>query len=159
MVRHAKSSWADPGQKDYDRPLNDRGERDAPAMGERLKKLGIKPDIVISSTAKRAAQTAKKIAKGIGYDKDAIKWYEKLYHCTPDIYEEVIYEIEDDINTVFIISHNPGTTQFVNELSGEFFVDNVPTCGVVGAEFEADSWTDFSTVNKKIILFEYPKKI
>lgn len=159
MVRHAKSSWSQPMQKDFDRPLNDRGERDAPMMGERLKKLGIMPDLVISSTAKRAKQTAKKICDALGYNKDDIKWYEKLYHCSPDIYEEVIYEIDNDIETIFIVSHNPGITQFVNGLSADFKIYNVPTCGIIGAEFESEHWNDFSTTGRKVILFEYPKKI
>ena len=74
IIRHAKSSWKNPLQSDYERPLNDRGEADAPMMGERLKKLNIQPDLIISSTAKRAAQTAKKIAAAMGYSGDDIKW-------------------------------------------------------------------------------------
>src|SRR5690242_20105187 len=103
MIRHAKSSWANPLQSDYERPLNDRGEQDAPMMGERLKKKNIIPDIIIASTAKRAKQTAKKIAKAIGYDEDKIQWQEKLYHCIPSVFEEVIYEIDDKITTAFIV--------------------------------------------------------
>lgn len=158
MIRHAKSSWKNPLQSDYERPLNDRGETDAPMMGERLKKLNIKPDLIISSTAKRAAQTAKKIAAVVGYDADDIKWYDKLYHCIPAVFEEVLYGVDDDIQTVFIVAHNPGITQFVNELSPAFETDNMPTCGIVGAEFELKTWNEFSRVEKKVILFEYPKK-
>jgi len=74
MIRHAKSSWANPLQSDFERPLNERGEHDAPMMGERLKKMGVTPDLVIASPAKRAKQTAKKIAKEMGYDIDKIQW-------------------------------------------------------------------------------------
>lgn len=158
MIRHAKSSWKNPLQSDFERPLNERGEADAPEMGERLKKMNIMPDLIIASTAKRAKQTAKKIAKAIGYDIDAIKWYEKLYHCIPLVFEEVLYEIDDSVKTVFIVAHNPGITEFVNELSDSFYTDNMPTCGVVGAEMEMKHWNEFSRVNKKVILFEYPKK-
>ena len=158
MVRHAKSSWKNPLQSDHERPLNDRGERDAPMMGKKLKELGVSPDIIISSTAKRAVQTAKKIAKEISYSADAIKWYEKLYHCIPAVFEEVLYELDDDIRTVLIVAHNPGITQFVNELSPAFHTDNMPTCGMVGTEFELEEWTEFSRVEKKVFLFEYPKK-
>ncbi|MCB0699816.1 MAG: histidine phosphatase family protein [Chitinophagales bacterium] len=159
MIRHAKSSWKNPMQSDYERPLNDRGMLDAPVMGERLKDFGIVPDLIISSTAKRAQQTAKKIADTIGYDKDGIKWYEKLYHCIPSVFEEVIYEIDDDVETVFIVAHNPGITDFVNEFSPMFHTDNMPTCGIVGAEFELKEWNEFSRVEKKVILYEYPKKL
>lgn len=158
MIRHAKSSWKEPGQADYDRPLNDRGQRDAPMMGAKLKELGIKPDLIISSTAKRAQATARKIAGAIGYDKDAIRWVDKLYHCGPDTFEEVIYGLDASINTVFIVAHNPGITEFVNQLSPSFRIDNMPTCGIVGASFAVDEWSDFDTAEKEIILFEYPKK-
>src|ERR1044072_742474 len=93
MVRHAKSSWANPLQSDFERPLNDRGEHDAPMMGERLKKLGVVPDLIISSMAKRAKQTAKKVAAAVGYDANKIQWIDKLYHCIPSVFEEVLYEI------------------------------------------------------------------
>ena len=158
MIRHAKSSWVNPLQSDFDRPLNDRGEHDAPMMGKRLKDLGIIPDLIISSTAKRAQQTAKKIAKETGYDTGAIKWYEKLYHCIPAVFDEVLDELGDDIKTVFIVGHNPGITDFVNDLSDMFHTDNMPTCAVVGAEMELDEWNGFRRAEKKVILFEYPKK-
>lgn len=158
IIRHAKSSWKNPLQSDFERPLSDRGEHDAPMMGERLKKLNIMPDLVISSTAKRAKETAKKITKAIGYEEENIKWYEKLYHCIPAVFEEVLYEVDDDVETVFIVAHNPGITEFVNELSPAFATDNMPTCGIVGAEFELSQWNEFSRVEKKVILFEYPKK-
>lgn len=158
IIRHAKSSWNNPMQSDYERPLNDRGERDAPVMGKRLKSLNIVPDIIISSTAKRAAQTAKKISKEIDYDINTIKWVEKLYHCIPTVLEEVLYELDDSVKSVFIVAHNPGITDFVNNLSSAFTTHNIPTCGIVGAEFELKEWNEFSSVEKRIILFEYPKK-
>jgi phosphohistidine phosphatase len=158
MIRHAKSSWANPLQSDFERPLNDRGKSDAPLMGKELKKLGITPDLIISSTAKRTRQTAKKIAAEVGYDFDKVKWEEKLYHCIPSVFEEVIYEVSPEIKTVFIIAHNPGITEFVNQLSPEFSIDNMPTCGIVGANFDAREWSSFSMEKRKVFLFEYPAK-
>ena len=158
MIRHAKSSWANPLQSDFERPLNDRGDHDAPMMGERLKKLGIIPDLIVSSTAKRAKQTAKKVAGALGYDTGKIQWEDKLYHCIPSVFEEVLYEIDDAVQTVFIVAHNPGISQFVNELSADFKIDNMPTCGMVGAEVEAKHWEMFPNAAKKVFLFEYPKK-
>lgn len=158
MIRHAKSSWANPLQSDFERPLNDRGEHDAPMMGERLKKLDLIPDLIIASTAKRAMQTAKKIPAAIGYDSDKIQWVDKLYHCIPSVFEEVIEEIEDDINTVFIVAHNPGISAFANQLSPLFSIDHMPTCGLVAARMDMEHWSDFSITERKVILFEYPKK-
>jgi phosphohistidine phosphatase len=158
MIRHAKSSWANPLQSDYERPLNERGEEDAPKMGERLKSLGLVPDVIIASTAKRAKQTAKKIASAIGYNVDNIRWEEKLYHCIPSVFEEAIYETPDEAKTIFIVAHNPGITGFANQLSPDFTLDNMPTCGVIGAHVEADEWNQFATAPRKVFLFEYPKK-
>jgi phosphohistidine phosphatase len=158
MIRHAKSSWANPLQSDFERPLNDRGEQDAPMMGERLKARNILPDLIIASTAKRAKQTAKKIAAAIGYSEDKILWVDKLYHCIPSVFDEVIHDIADDIKTAFIVAHNPGITEFVNEFSAEFKIDNMPTCGIVAAELNVDEWNEFTTARKQVILFDYPKK-
>lgn len=159
MIRHAKSSWANPLQSDFERPLNDRGDHDAPMMGERLKKLGLVPDLIISSTAKRAKQTARKIAEAVNYDFTKIEWVDKLYHCIPSVFEEVIQEIDDTIKTVFIVAHNPGITDFVNELFPQFTIDNMPTCGIVAAHVEVDEWSDFDIAEKQVFLFEYPKKL
>ena len=158
VIRHAKSSWGNPLQSDFDRPLNDRGKHDAPEMGKKLKKLGLKPDLIISSTAKRTRQTAKKIAEQLDYDFDNIKWEEKLYHCIPSVFEEVIAEAGDKIKTIFIVAHNPGITEFVNQLSPGFSIDNMPTCGVVAAHVDAEEWNGFVIAARKVFLFEYPGK-
>ena len=158
MIRHTKSSWANPLQSDFERPLNDRGVHDAPEMGQKLKNLGVVPDLIIASTAKRAKQTAKKIAQAVGYDEQKIQWEEKLYHCIPSVFEEVIYEVDDSVKTVFIVAHNPGITLFVNELAPDFCVDNMPTCGIVAARINAKHWNEFNRTDKEAFLFEYPKK-
>ena len=158
MIRHAKSSWANPLQSDFERPLNERGEHDAPMMGERLKKLKVIPDLIIASTAKRAKQTAKKIAAAIGYDSEAIQWVDKLYHCIPTVFEEVMQEIDDSVKTIFIVAHNPGITSFINELSPTFSIDHMPTCGAVAARMDTEHWSDFQLAERNVFLFEYPKK-
>lgn len=158
LVRHAKSSWAEPLQADFDRPLNDRGREDAPRMGERLKKLGVVPDLIVSSTAKRAAQTAKRIAAGVGYDAGKIQWVERLYHASPSTMENVVAGLDDDVQTVFLVSHNNGLTQYVNSLSPQFSTDNMPTCAAVGCRAEIGSWGDLPAADKTVFLYEYPKK-
>jgi phosphohistidine phosphatase len=158
VIRHAKSSWANPLQSDFERPLNERGEHDAPMMGERLKALKIIPDLIIASPAKRAKQTAKKIAATLGYDAEAIQWVDKLYHCIPSVFEEVILEIDESVKTVFIVAHNPGISAFVNELSPAFSIDHMPTCGVVAARMDTEQWSDFPLTERNVILFEFPKK-
>ena len=156
MIRHAKSSWVNPLQSDFERPLNERGKTDAPIMGKRLKEHNLKPDLIVSSSARRTRQTAKRIAKEIGYDADKIKWEEKLYHCIPSVFEEVIYELDDEVKTVFIVAHNPGITEFVNSLVPGFSIDNMPTCSIVAAHVDAPEWTVFAIAQKSVFLFEYP---
>lgn len=157
MIRHAKSSWSNPLQSDFERSLNERGEREAPMMGKRLKEMGIIPDIIVASSAKRTRQTAKKIAKEVGYDTDNILWEEKLYHCVPAVLEEAIYELNDKAKTAFIVAHNPGITEFVNQLAPDFHVDNMPTCGIVAVHFDAAEWNMFHQAKRKVFLFDYPK--
>jgi len=159
LIRHAKSSWSDPSQSDFDRPLNERGEHDAPMMGERLRKWRLLPDIIVCSSARRTRQTAKRIAAAIGFDKDAIRREENLYHCTPDTIASVIRSLDDAVTIAFIVAHNPGITDFVNQLSDMFRIDNMPTCGIVAATLQTAHWADFSQAEKEVFLFEYPKKV
>jgi phosphohistidine phosphatase len=157
LIRHAKSSWANPLQSDYERPLNDRGEKDAPVMGKRLKKADIIPDKIISSTAKRAAQTAKYIAKEVGYAEDRIEWHEELYHCIPSVFEEIIYNVDDSVKTLFMVAHNPGISEFAGSIGGERALE-MPTCAVAGVEMDLEEWHDFSSAKKTLFLFDTPKK-
>ena len=145
-------------QADFDRPLNERGRADAPAMGERLKKLDVTPDLIVSSTAKRAAQTAKRIAEGVGYDPAKIQWVEQLYHASPHTMENVVAGLDDSVQTVFLVSHNNGLTHYANSFTPQFFTDNVPTSGCVGCRAEIQSWSDFPAARKTVFLYEYPKK-
>ena len=157
MIRHAKSSSAKFLQSDFDRVLNDRGEQDAADMGKKLNRLQLIPDLIIASNAKRTRQTAKRIAKEVGYIGN-IQWEEKLYHCAPEAFEEVIECLGDKVNTLFMVGHNPGITDFVNVLSPEFKIDNLPTCGMAGVQIIAESWKEFPNVKRKVFLFEYPGK-
>ena len=158
LIRHAKSSWANPLQSDFERPLNDRGQHDAPEMGERLKKAGVIPDRIIASTAKRAKQTAKHIAKGVDYPVESIEWHEDLYHCISAVFEEVILTVDDAVNTLFIVAHNPGISEFAASLDPSRTVNHMPTCAVVGIEIDAKRWSDLQTAGKRLFLYDTPKK-
>jgi len=128
-------------------------------MGAKLKAYKLKPDVIIASNAKRTKQTAKRIAEAVGYDTSLIKWEEKLYHCIPSVFEETLYELDNDVKTVFIVAHNPGITEFVNQLSPSFNIDNMPTCGIVAVSMDMKEWNQFATTAKrKVFLFDYPGK-
>ncbi len=158
MIRHAKSSWANPLQSDFERPLNKRGEHEAQEMGNLLKKMGLVPDLLICSKAKRTRQTAKRIADAVSYDKELIQKEEKLYHCISSVFDEVIFEIDDSIQTVFIVAHNPGITEFVNYLSHEFKVMEMPTCGIAAIQFDADEWNQLPLADRKKLFFKQPDR-
>ena len=159
LIRHAKSDWGTMSLRDYDRPLNQRGKKDAPEMGKRLKKKHIIPDLIISSPAVRAAGTAKLIAAEVGYDPGHIRWVEKLYHCTAEVFEEVITggDIADDVKTVFIFAHNPGISLFAHDAVPELLLDDMPTCGMVGLTFNAARWSDYTEAKRAPLFFDYPK--
>jgi len=158
IVRHAKSSWTIPGQTDFDRPLNDRGKKDAPEMGRYLKKLKVAPDVVAVSTAKRTRETATLLLEALGSDAP-VQWLDDLYHATPMQLTEVISAFPDRAQTGMVIAHNPGVTEFVNRMNRKFRTDNMPTCCVAGIRVNTDSWKDFEAAEKEIFLFEYPKKL
>lgn len=157
IVRHAKSSWKFPDLDDIDRPLSKRGKRNAPEMGLRLAKKGIKPHLLISSPAKRAFSTAKSIARIIQYPKDKIKVESQLYHGMEDEVMDVIRSTPNDITNLMIFGHNPGLTDLVNTLSGSH-IYNVPTCGIIAISFDTDQWEDIGKIFGKLVFFDYPKK-
>lgn len=158
LVRHAKSSWDDPSLDDVDRPLGKRGKKDAPEMGERLKKRGIMPDILLSSPAKRARSTAKKIAKRIGYPREKIRIVNEIYEGGPDRMLDILKNIPDDPGSIMLFGHNPDITEFANLLSG-INIYNIPTCGIVSIHFQTDDWQQVDYKKGELIFFDYPKKI
>ena len=160
IIRHAKSSWADANQPDFERGLNERGKKDAPRMGKRLKEKSIHPDLILCSSAKRAYSTAKRIAKILNYPKEKIKEDRTLYHAGEDTILSVIQELKDKHQTVLLFGHNPGLTDFVNTLMNEEGnIDNIPTCGVVAFKLQVDSWKDVCWGCGKMMFFDYPKLV
>lgn len=155
IIRHAKSSWSDISLDDFERPLNKRGKNDAPVMGARLKQKNIMPDIIFSSSAKRAKMTAKIIANEIDYKKKII-FKKRIYEADINALHNMLKNIDDKYNIAFLIGHNPE----LNELA-EFYVDyddNLPTCAIIGIEFLCEHWKNVKPQNANLILFDYPKK-
>jgi len=127
-------------------------------MGKRLKEKKIHPDLIVSSPAKRALSTAKRIAKVLAYDKANIKTKKKLYHADDDTLLAVVHELKDKYQEVMLFGHNPGLTDFVNSvMNNEIDIDNLPTCGVAAFRFQVDRWQDIQWGTGKMIFFDYPK--
>lgn len=156
LVRHAKSSWDNIDQQDIDRPLNDRGKKDAPEMAKRLKAKGVKVDVLVSSPAKRARRTAVFFAEELGVKKDEIVVIDELYMASPSSFERVVASLPDKYDTAVIFSHNPGITEYTNTLTN-VHVDDMPTCGVYAVSGETDKWATFRAGEKKFLFFDYPK--
>jgi phosphohistidine phosphatase len=156
LIRHAKSSWAELGAKDFDRVLDDRGHRDAPKMAKILRGMGVVPDLIVSSPAKRAITTAQYFAKEFEIPYEKIDLQADIYEASESDLLHVIRGISDKAQTVLLFGHNPTLTYFPNRYS-EDLIDNVPTCGIVQLSVNTEGWSDFNikTVSKK--WFWYPK--
>ncbi len=155
LIRHAKSDWSNPSLDDFDRPLNKRGNKNAPFMGRILRKKEVSPDLIISSPAYRARETAKKIAKKVNY-REEIMYNEYIYGASLPTILEIINFIEDEYDEVFLIGHNPGLNMLAFYLVD--FNKNLPTCGIIEIEFDCQTWRDAVRKCAKLISFEYPKK-
>ncbi|MEX6688774.1 histidine phosphatase family protein [Danxiaibacter flavus] len=156
IVRHAKSSWSNNDLPDFERPLNHRGEKDAPEMASRLKKKVPKIDAFISSPAKRALATAAYFAEEYGLKKKEIEQVQQLYLADARNFYDVIRKIDNDVNVVAIFSHNPGITDFVNTLTSTR-IDEMPTCAIFAIDADITSWANFADAEKTFQFFDYPK--
>jgi phosphohistidine phosphatase len=156
LIRHAKSSWDDPALPDKDRPLGDRGRRDAPRMGKRLAKRDVKPDLILSSPARRALTTAEIIAKKLDYKRKDIVVDTRLYASTVDGLLNVIHGVGDKLERVILFGHNPELTELAHRLSGE--ITHMPTCAVAEFTFNTKSWSKIVKVDLAKVALDYPKK-
>lgn len=150
FIRHAKSSWNEKYQSDFQRELNKRGNSDALMMSKRLLKYEIFPDLVISSPAIRAKLTAQIISKELNYDK--IEFDDSLYESSVSAYLSCIQNIDEKFDKVFLIAHNPTITQVCEKLSN-IIITNMPTCSIVCIEFESFK----NLTNAKALFFDFPK--
>ena len=156
LVRHAKSDHGDPRLADHDRELNERGLRDAPMMGRRLVARGVAPDLIVSSTARRALHTARLLAEAIDYPRRRIETRAELYAASEDTWLETIELLPDDRACAMIVGHNPEITAVANRL-GRRPIDNVPTCGILLLEYATDAWVDVPSGTPCNWVFDYPK--
>jgi len=158
ILRHAKSSWKLPDVNDHDRPLNKRGKRDAPHMGELIQDKNLVPDFIISSTAKRAHSTAKAVAKAAGYKGD-IALNQSLYAAPPTAYIDVLHDLPNKYTRVLLVGHNPGLEQLVNMLSSE--EHTMPTCSLVHVQLCINTWSeiDYKTKGKLLEIWNPSDRI
>lgn len=149
VLRHAKSSWKNANLSDFERPLNKRGKNDAPRMGELLRREGIVPDLIISSSAERALATAEAVASACGYDSE-IKTTRQFYHAWPDDYVDVINGVSNECDRVLIVGHNPGIESLVEELTGEWIT--MPTAALVQISLRISQWSKLSLESTEVLI-------
>lgn len=157
LIRHAKSSWADPGMDDFDRPLNERGLADAPEMAKRLRKSKHPIDLILSSPAKRAYKTAKIFAEAFGIHKKEIQLADQLYLASAETIRQVLADISPAVDHIALFAHNPGITDFANRLTNAH-IDNMPTCAVFAAAADVEDWSAIAGHNWNFLFFDAPKK-
>lgn len=155
LVRHAKSSWDDPALSDEDRPLNERGKRNASKMGKRLTKRDVKVELILSSPAKRAIKTAYLLADALEYRHKDIVVDARLYPGTVNELRNVIYDLGKKLHRVMVISHHPALSMLARRFASD--IAHMPTCAVAEFEFNAETWPDVRKATLKTASLDLPK--
>jgi phosphohistidine phosphatase len=157
LCRHAKSSWADPGMDDFDRPLNERGMRNAPFMAQTFQQRGEPVELIVSSPANRALTTAGFFASSIGIAKQAFTQERTIYLADRHTLAHIVSQLPNEAHRVMLFGHNPGFTELTNHLS-DAGIDNLPTCGLVRIDFAVDDWQHISKGSGTLVWFDHPKR-
>ncbi|QBG47460.1 histidine phosphatase family protein [Verrucomicrobia bacterium S94] len=156
LVRHAKSSWVNPSYSDFDRPLNDRGRRDALEMARRLKDKGMLPEIIISSPARRAIETLDQLLPELCVDKKQVFMQKRLYEASSETLIEIIQALDHSIRSALVLGHNPSITRAAEKLSGEP-VGHLPTSSVAAIKLDSDDWNLAGICAADLLFLDYPK--
>lgn len=155
LVRHAKSSWNDSSLSDLQRPLNSRGLKNAPEMGQRLNASNTNIELIISSPANRAFTTASLLASAIGYDVDNIQKHDGIYFNGQSSMLQIIQKTEPGIQSLMLVGHNPDMTYLLNSLCG-YQVNNMPTCAIATIQFDHD-WSQVTYDSGNLLDYDFPK--
>lgn len=157
LLRHAKSSWDDPSISDFERPLNIRGKSDAPLMGKEMVKRKWIPDFMLTSSAKRASSTAKKIADELDFPRKEIEESDTLYEAHYSAYLNLIVGTKNKYESMLIVGHNPGISRLTYYLTGENV--DFSTCTLAKIEFDTEDWQEISFDSGKLKEFISPRSL
>jgi phosphohistidine phosphatase len=139
ILRHAKSSWNNAQLTDYERPLNGRGKQDAPRMGKLLREQDLVPDLIITSSAERALATAEAAALASGYEQE-IQATRSFYHADPEAYLDALRRLDDSLERVMVVGHNPGMEELAEELTGSW--EQMPTAALAQVSLPINHWRE-----------------
>ena len=156
IVRHSKSSWKDTSLTDFNRPLNNRGNKDGPKISEYLSGRINKIDLLHCSSSVRTFETSKFFSSTIEFKK--IKYDDKLYHCSANLIISLASKYSDQYDSAMIIAHNPGLTNLINIITN-ITLDNLPTTGLAEIDFDCDSWKNISSENSNLVHVKFPKQL
>lgn len=157
LVRHAKSSWATATLDDFDRPLNERGRRDAPLMAQRYAHAAERPLQLVSSPALRAATTAAIFAEALEIAPDAIRYDATIYEASVDALLQVVRGLDDAVANAVLFGHNPGLSDFCHSLARCEFTE-LPTCAVARIDFDVERWQDVAPGRGRLLAYSFPKE-
>ncbi len=155
VLRHAKSSWTDPDMSDFDRPLNDRGNKAAVFMGELVSREGHHPYLILSSSAVRAKATAVLVKKAGKLDAE-IRFEHRIYQASPQTLRQVVSDIDDAYPSALLVGHNPGIEGFIRYLTGD--LEPMPTAALAVIELDTPSWTSTNADIGKLIKVYRPRE-
>lgn len=158
IVRHAKSDWGDEFLKDVDRPLNHKGYLDAYYSSNWFYSKHSLPDVIISSAATRALNTALIFARAFDFNMSNFILNPSLFESTLTNLMTVISNINETYSSAMIFGHNPTFTNICNELTEDLFFDNLPTCGIVSLKLEIKNWKEVAPKKGKINFYQFPKE-
>ncbi|MBN2768833.1 MAG: histidine phosphatase family protein [Campylobacterales bacterium] len=154
LIRHAKSSWSNMSLADFDRPLNARGKKDALLMGKEIAQH-IKPDLVISSSAKRTKETTALLLQSFNNDIKVI-YEDRLYEASMYGMADVITEVDESVVNLFLVAHNPGIHMLIEYLSGKHLA-KMPTCATAFLKTDISTWSELKADSMELERFIYPK--
>lgn len=137
LLRHAKSSWKEPGLRDFERPLNGRGREAAPLMGRFMAGKKLRPDLIVCSPAERARQTASLLTQAAGLD-SPLRYDERIYEATADQLLEVVSQVDESCELAMLVGHNPGMEELIHALTGESA--GMPTAALAHLTLDIDKW-------------------
>ncbi len=157
LVRHAKSSWDDSSLPDHDRPLNARGLRDAPRMASLFSEQQLAVDLIVSSTARRAVDTALAFAGAIQYPASQVGWHRQLYLASAEELLSFVQQLDDRYQRVMLVGHNDGISHFASGLLRDKQIDVLPTTAVLAIDLQATSWSKLSWHQGAVRFYFHPK--
>jgi len=156
LLRHAKSSWDDPSLKDFDRPLNKRGQKAAPKIARLIRKRKLQPELVVSSPAVRASQTTELVREAAGMTAP-VRFEAEIYEATPHRLLKLIQGIDDQMNSAMLVGHNPGFEELVAALTGES--KRMPTAALACIELDVQRWSEVAPGSGKLSWLVRPKDL